>query len=200
MLRRNFIALTAVGVGALAAGLPGSAEARAEAVRPVLLLRTQGDQTVVAGLHDALDAHGLARPKELALDRPIIFNPVALRALLQQYKGYRMVGVMDDCSAILLNSALMDVRARVLCSGHHIGGGSENAPSRHIFSASSRVSGITSAAHDTKGIAWTRALGGSLGLIAAGLWVPRPEADLAANAGGTLPDATVKMASLIADL
>ena len=194
MLRRHFIALTAVGVGTLATGLPAMAK---EDARPLLLLRGEGDRSVVDGFHDALDAHGVPHPVEAMLDRGLMFDAVRLKSLLVQHKSYRIVAITNDAGAFLLNSAVMDVRGRVLCAGHHIGGSHENAPSRHIFSATAAASGMAGAVYNTQDVAWTRALGGSLGMLAIGVWRPRADVDAVHE---KFVDQSVKMATLVADL
>jgi Arc/MetJ family transcription regulator len=113
--------------------------------RPILLLRSAGDEAFAAA---ALRAGGLraASPVvSLALDEELVRDPAALRTLLGRHRGARLIGLMDDCTHALLEEALRDLGGSVLCRGYHRGLLHDAAASRHTFTTTSATRGIGSA-------------------------------------------------------
>jgi hypothetical protein len=87
-------------------------------------------------------AHPVA---SLALGEKLVGAPAALRTILSQHRGARLIGLMDDCTHSLLEETLRDLGGSILCRGRHRGLLNEAAASRHAFTTTVATHGIGSA-------------------------------------------------------
>jgi hypothetical protein len=170
--------------------------------RPFLLLRSAGDDAFALPAMEIARRHAGSPLAELELTHKIVGAPSVLRGELAQYRGVRLIGVMDDCTHTLLEETLRDLGGSILCRGHHRGRLNSAAASRHYFVTTSATHGIGTAlarAMTADGAAflvredalyenesrsrdrlvfqaapWPAVLGKSYALMAAGLWEAGP--------------------------
>jgi hypothetical protein len=170
--------------------------------RPLLLLRSADDDAFALSAMQVARRHHVSPVAAIALSAGIVGAPDRLRSALAQYRGARLIGLMDDCTHTLLEEALRDLGGSILCLGRHRGLMSCTVGSRHSFTTTSATQGIGTvlaravAADGTALLvqehslcgdeimsrdgsamqagAWPAVLGASYALMAAGLWVAGP--------------------------
>ncbi|MFO1409724.1 MAG: hypothetical protein U1F06_05005 [Steroidobacteraceae bacterium] len=57
-------------------------------------------------------------------------------------RGATFVGLLDDCTHTLVEEALRDLGASLLCRGQHHGSPAGAAGSRHLFTTTARTAGV----------------------------------------------------------
>lgn len=170
--------------------------------RRILLLRSTGDDAFARPALEVALRNGFSPVESLALNEQLVRSPGGIANVLSQSRGARLVGIMDDCAATLLEEALRDQGGSVLCRGHHRGLLHEAAASRHAFMTTGTTRGIGGtlaralAAHDAEFLVqehalfddgvevrdgcslpaapWPQVLGSAYALMAAGLWTAGP--------------------------
>ena len=126
-----------------AAGVP--ARSSAADARRILLLRSAGDDAFARPALQIALRNGFSPVESLVLSERLVGSPGAVTNVLSQYRGARLIGIMDDCTHTLLEEALRDLGGSVLCRGHHRGLLHEAAASRHAFMTTGATRGIGSA-------------------------------------------------------
>ncbi len=107
-----------------------------------VLLRSSGDE---AFAHSAADIgrRYLGGPvAELVLGTALMADTARLHRILESHRGLALIGLMDDFTHILLEEAVRDLRAAVVCRGRHRGASSSCVVSCHAFTTTARSSGI----------------------------------------------------------
>lgn len=128
-----------MGAGALAVAAPRTVFAhampggRVEAARTLVLLRSDAahDDLFAAGVRETWQALGHAAPRELRVAPALMRNPSALRQCLEDCRGARLVGLIDDRAHLLFEETLRDLAASLLGHGSHAGAAA--GASRHRF-------------------------------------------------------------------
>ena len=100
-------------------------------------------------------------------------------AWLAARPGRRMLGLLQDADAVLLDQMARDGALRCLSSAQHCRGGGADAPVRHRITALPSNAGLLADASAATGGEWSAALGRALALIAAERWPGHPQ-----DAGG----------------
>ena len=188
-----------LGLVAEAGTLPDSAEhAVNSAGLPIVILRCAGDEAFALPALAVANRYCRSPTHELPLHDGIVGAPGSLPALLEQYRGARLVGIMDDFTHVLVEETVRDLGGSVLCRGRHCGLTTSSVGSRHTFATTATTRGIgariaramlsdsadflvqehcagSAAADDmtlTPGepASWAQALGASYALMAAGMW------------------------------
>jgi hypothetical protein len=126
-----------------AAGLP--VRSTASGTRRILLLRSAGDDAFALPALEIALRNGYSPVESLVLSERLVGSPGAFTKVLSEYRGARLIGVMDDRTHTLLEETLRDLGGSVLCRGHHRGLLHEAAASRHAFMTTGATRGIGSA-------------------------------------------------------
>jgi hypothetical protein len=181
---------------AAAAGIP--VRSSNSGTRRILLLRSGGDDAFALPALQIALRNGFSPVESLVLSERLVGSPGAVTKVLSQYRGARLIGIMDDCTNTLLEEALRDLGGSMLCRGRHRGLLHEAAASRHAFTTTGATRGIGSTlaraltAHQAEFLVqehslfddgveardagsvpaarWPEVLGTSYALMAAGLW------------------------------
>ncbi|MFO1265404.1 MAG: hypothetical protein U1F67_00530 [Rubrivivax sp.] len=113
--------------------------------RPLVLLRAGGDEHFARAVLRATRPASGTEIESLTLDPAQVRAPGALRAALVARSGATLVGLLDDCTHTLVEEALRDLGASLLCRGQHHGSPSGAAGSRHLFTTTARTAGVGAA-------------------------------------------------------
>ena len=171
-------------------------------MRRLLLLRSAGDDAFALPAMQVARRYGAYPVASLALSEQLAGDPAALRTILSQHRGVRLIGLMDDCTHSLVEETLRDLGGSIVCRGRHRGLLNEATASRHSFTTTAATHGIGSAlasAMTANGTAflvqehshcevalvprdglplptapWPAVLGTSYGLMVTGLWTAGP--------------------------
>jgi hypothetical protein len=127
---------------AAAAGIP--VRSSASGTRRILLLRSAGDDAFARPALQMALRNGFSPVESLVLGERLVGSPGAVAKVLSEYRGARLIGIMDDCTHTLLEEALRDLGGSVLCRGHHRGLLHQAAASRHAFMTTGTTRGIGS--------------------------------------------------------
>lgn len=197
--------------------------------RPIVLLRTAGDESFIDAAKASLQRTGRSPHAELALTDWLAFDASALRRELGSHRGARIAGVMDNGTGTLLEEAIRDFGGAVVCRGLHSGDVTQRGFSRHQFTSVPESEGIGAAfasamkadgqsfvvqeiaLHEPRHSAgsqraslnrgpWPSLLGASLAQLAAGVWKPGPFAAEIRTGSGTDFTSRRSFVSIVADI
>ncbi len=209
-----------------AAGLP--VRSTASGTRRILLLRSAGDDAFALPALEIALRNGYSPVESLVLSERLVGSPGAFTKVLSEYRGARLIGVMDDRTHTLLEETLRDLGGSVLCRGHHRGLLHEAAASRHAFMTTGATRGIGSAlaraltaqsaeflvqehslfddgveARDALSLPaapWAQVLGTSYALMAVGLWTAGPVRAEQRRGTAAEPPRSQAVVSLVAEV
>ncbi len=180
--RRAFVAGAA---GAAVAGLhAGPAAARiwpAQADPVLLLLDPAAPPDFATAAGRALAAVGLAVTHRVTGEDGHAL--AASVAWLAAQPGRRMLGLLQDADAVLLDQMARDGALRCLSSAQHCRGVGGDAPVRHRITALPSNAGLLAGERAANGGGWSAALGQALALIAAERWPGRTQDATGGGAG-----------------
>jgi hypothetical protein len=114
-------------------------------MRRLLVLRSAGDDAFALPAMQIARRYGAYPVASLALSEKLAGTPSALRTILSQHRGVRLIGIMDDCTHSLLEETLRDLGGSILCRGRHRGLLNDATASRHSFTTTAATHGIGSA-------------------------------------------------------